>query len=247
MRPFCPKPLFVSVFPIWQGRLFPPRYRSNGLPVVVNGLNAGIFNNFSRQNGTMQDLRGQAAHADKIELQGGQRRFQEAQIRRIVQTYHAEIRRDLEAHFLPGPHAKKRGQTVVESHHDRREGAQMQNRPDGTLRTRVTTLLKDAGFTPGAMWVKRAPGETRIRALVEVEGLVEDDDPRLAALVGLDAPPVAIGGFAVPLEADRLRLPRDNVAPENVNQPLVNDLERVTVGASASASTATYSAPGNAP
>jgi hypothetical protein len=49
------------------------------------------------------------------------------------------------------------------------------------------------------MWVRRVPGDARIRALVEVEGLVEDDDPRLAALAGLDAPPVAIGGFAVPL------------------------------------------------
>jgi chorismate mutase len=66
-------------------------------------------------------------------------------------------------------------------------------------RTRVTTMLKDAGFIPGAMWVRRVPGDARIRALVEVEGLVEDDDPRLAALAGLDAPPVAIGGFAVPL------------------------------------------------
>jgi hypothetical protein len=47
--------------------------------------------------------------------------------------------------------------------------------------------------------VKRAPGDTKIRVLVEVEGLVEDDDPRLAAIAGLDARPVVIGGFAVPL------------------------------------------------
>ncbi len=68
-----------------------------------------------------------------------------------------------------------------------------------TSRTKVTALLKDAGFAPGAIWVKRAPGDTRIRALVEVEGLVEDDDPRLEAIAGVDAPPVVIGGFAVPL------------------------------------------------
>jgi chorismate mutase/prephenate dehydratase len=68
-----------------------------------------------------------------------------------------------------------------------------------TSRTKVTTLLKDAGFAPGTIWVKRIPGDARIRALVEVEGLVDDDDERLAAIAGLDAPPVVIGGFAVPL------------------------------------------------
>jgi chorismate mutase len=68
-----------------------------------------------------------------------------------------------------------------------------------TSRTKITTLLKEAGFTPGAMWVKRLPNEPVIRALVEVETLVEDDDPRLAAITGLDAPPVVIGGYATPL------------------------------------------------
>ncbi len=68
-----------------------------------------------------------------------------------------------------------------------------------TSRARVTALMMDAGFAPGAIWIKRAPGDDRIRALVEVEGLVEDDDPRLSAIGGLDAAPVVIGGFAVPL------------------------------------------------
>jgi chorismate mutase len=68
-----------------------------------------------------------------------------------------------------------------------------------TSRTRVTALLKDAGLTPGPIWVKRAPGDAKIRVLVEVEGLVEDEDPRLAAIAGLDARPVVIGGFATPL------------------------------------------------
>jgi len=66
-------------------------------------------------------------------------------------------------------------------------------------RTKANAALKEAGFNPGAMWVRRVPGDTSIRALVEVEGLVEDDDPRLAAIAGLEAPPVVIGGFAVPL------------------------------------------------
>jgi hypothetical protein len=70
-----------------------------------------------------------------------------------------------------------------------------------TSRTRVTTLLTTAGFVPGPIWMKRAQGDTRIRALVEVEGLVDDNDPRLAAISGLDAPACVIGGFAIPLDS----------------------------------------------
>jgi len=68
-----------------------------------------------------------------------------------------------------------------------------------TSRAKVTSLLTAAGFAPGAIWVKRAPADAGIRALVEVDGLVEDDDPRLAAIAGLDAQPAVLGGFAVPL------------------------------------------------
>jgi chorismate mutase/prephenate dehydratase len=69
-----------------------------------------------------------------------------------------------------------------------------------TSRTRIGSLLSQAGFAPGAVWVRRAPHESRLRALVEVEGLVEDDDPRLAAIAGLEAPAVVIGGYATPLD-----------------------------------------------
>jgi chorismate mutase-like protein len=69
-----------------------------------------------------------------------------------------------------------------------------------TSRAKVTSLLAAAGFAPGAIWVKRA-GEAGIRALVEVEGLVADDDSRLAAIAGLQAPAAVLGGYAVPLDA----------------------------------------------
>jgi hypothetical protein len=59
--------------------------------------------------------------------------------------------------------------------------------------------VKDAGFAPLQVWVRRSPGDSAIRALIEVEGLVTDDDPRLAAIAGLEAAPVVIGGFAVPV------------------------------------------------
>jgi chorismate mutase/prephenate dehydratase len=68
-----------------------------------------------------------------------------------------------------------------------------------TSRTRITTLLGSAGFEPGNILMKRETAGGYLRALVEVAGLVEDDDPRLAAITGLDAPPSVIGGFAVPL------------------------------------------------
>lgn len=71
-----------------------------------------------------------------------------------------------------------------------------------TSRTRVTQLLQEAGFATLAMWVRRVPGDTRFRALVEVEGMVADDDARLAAIAGLEAAPVVIGGYAVPLSED---------------------------------------------
>jgi hypothetical protein len=68
-----------------------------------------------------------------------------------------------------------------------------------TSRTRITTLLTSAGFTPSNIWMKREAGDSRLRALIEVDGLVADDDARLAAISGLDAPAAVIGGYAVPL------------------------------------------------
>jgi chorismate mutase len=69
-----------------------------------------------------------------------------------------------------------------------------------TSRTRIISLLTAAGFSPGQMWLKR-DGEKSSLALVEVEGLVEDGDARLAQITGLDAPASVIGGFAVPLDS----------------------------------------------
>jgi len=66
-------------------------------------------------------------------------------------------------------------------------------------RTKLVAQVKEAGFEPGTLWVRRLAGDSQISALVEVDGLVEDDDPRLSYIVGLEAPPVVIGGFAKPL------------------------------------------------
>ncbi len=68
-----------------------------------------------------------------------------------------------------------------------------------TSRARMIAMLTAAGFAPGSIWIKRGVAEAGVRALVEVDGLVADDDPRLAALTGLEEPAAVIGGFAVPL------------------------------------------------
>ncbi|MDE8346033.1 MAG: chorismate mutase [Acidocella sp.] len=68
-----------------------------------------------------------------------------------------------------------------------------------TSRTRVITLLKDAGFTPGQIWMRRVPGDLAVHALVELDGFLEEDDPRLGAISGQGGRPVVIGSFAVPL------------------------------------------------
>ncbi len=68
-----------------------------------------------------------------------------------------------------------------------------------TSRARITSVVNAAGFIASNIWLKRQ-GEFA-RALVEVEGLVEDGDARLQKIHGLDAPAISIGGFAVPLTA----------------------------------------------
>jgi chorismate mutase/prephenate dehydratase len=68
-----------------------------------------------------------------------------------------------------------------------------------TSRARINANLAAAGFTPGNIWMKRSAGNERLLALVEVAGLVADDDARLAVIGGLDARAVVIGGFAAPL------------------------------------------------
>jgi chorismate mutase/prephenate dehydratase len=71
--------------------------------------------------------------------------------------------------------------------------------PADTSRARITASVTNAGFNVVTILVKRDIGE-RALALVEVDGLVDDADPRLVQITGLDAPALSIGGFAVPLD-----------------------------------------------
>lgn len=68
-----------------------------------------------------------------------------------------------------------------------------------TSRTRIIEQVSAAGFEPSALWVKRMAGDSILLALVEVDGLVADIDPRLAAIAGLELAPRVIGGYALPL------------------------------------------------
>ena len=69
--------------------------------------------------------------------------------------------------------------------------------PAEMSRARLGGLLAQAGFAQRDALLRR---ETQTRALVEVEGLVRDDDPRLAGLGEMS--PVVLGGYAIPLEGD---------------------------------------------
>jgi chorismate mutase-like protein len=66
-------------------------------------------------------------------------------------------------------------------------------------RTKILANLAAAGF-PGALILLRRDADLRGAVLVEVDGLVEDDDARLQQIAGLEAPAWVIGGFAVPLD-----------------------------------------------
>ncbi|MCC6717914.1 MAG: chorismate mutase [Acetobacteraceae bacterium] len=67
-------------------------------------------------------------------------------------------------------------------------------------RARLTAALTAAGLAPLATILRRDPAATL--ALVEVEGLVGETDPRLARLDGVARPPVVLGAYAVPVEGD---------------------------------------------
>jgi chorismate mutase len=66
-------------------------------------------------------------------------------------------------------------------------------------RTRLNAALTAAGFAPGSTILRR---DGQVLALVDVEGHVADDDPRLATLAELTRPPVVLGAYAVPVEGE---------------------------------------------
>jgi chorismate mutase len=72
--------------------------------------------------------------------------------------------------------------------------------PLAVSRARLSTSLSAAGFKVVSTLLRR--GAHVSHALVEVEGVVADGDPRLALLTDADRPPVVLGGYAVPIAKD---------------------------------------------
>lgn len=67
-------------------------------------------------------------------------------------------------------------------------------------RTRITASLATANLNAVSVLLRRDPDTTRV--LVEVDGLLADGDPRLAALTDVLRPPVVLGAYAIPEEGD---------------------------------------------
>ena len=65
---------------------------------------------------------------------------------------------------------------------------------------RLSAALTAAGLAPISTILRRDPAASV--ALVEVEGLVAEDDPRLARLGEVARAPVLLGAYAVPVEGD---------------------------------------------
>lgn len=66
-------------------------------------------------------------------------------------------------------------------------------------RARLGAAVAAAGFQAGTTILRCEPGNPVAHALVDVDGFVDDGDPRLAALQSVLRPPVVLGAYAVPL------------------------------------------------
>ena len=91
------------------------------------------------------------------------------------------------AAVAPDPSAHDRSLIGLELHAD-------------ASRARLTAALTVANLAPSSTILRRDPSATL--ALVEVEGLVAEDDPRLAALDGVVRRPVVLGAYAVPVDGE---------------------------------------------
>ena len=73
--------------------------------------------------------------------------------------------------------------------------------PPELSRARLSTALADAGFSVHGTVLRRDPHSPATLALIDVDGHVTEDDPRLAA-IGTKRPPVVLGAYAVPVDGE---------------------------------------------
>ena len=75
--------------------------------------------------------------------------------------------------------------------------------PLDASRARLTRALTAAGLAPSQIILRRDPGAPVADALVEVDGLVADDDDRLAGVATVLHRPVVLGAYAIPLDGPK--------------------------------------------
>lgn len=68
-------------------------------------------------------------------------------------------------------------------------------------RARLSTALTEAGFVTSGILLRRDEHDPRSLLLVDVDGFVTEDDPRLAML-GTLRPPVVLGAYAMPVDGE---------------------------------------------
>jgi len=74
--------------------------------------------------------------------------------------------------------------------------------PPEMSRARLSAACTAAGLTPAAMILRRDAAAQTAQCLIEVEGYVAEDDPRLPALAESALRPVVLGAYAVPVEGE---------------------------------------------
>jgi chorismate mutase len=74
--------------------------------------------------------------------------------------------------------------------------------PPDMSRARLTAALTIVGLAPASIILRRDPSGHSAHGLIDVEGYVTDDDPRLAKLIESVERPVVLGAYAVPMDGD---------------------------------------------
>jgi hypothetical protein len=69
-------------------------------------------------------------------------------------------------------------------------------------RARLAGAITNAGFVPASIILRRDPAGQIAHGLIDVDGYVADDDPRLAVFSQSVSQVVVLGGYAVPVEGD---------------------------------------------
>ncbi len=72
--------------------------------------------------------------------------------------------------------------------------------PPEMSRARLSAACAGAGLAPAAMILRRDAAAQTAQGLIEVDGYITEDDPRLTALAEAASRPLVLGAYAVPVE-----------------------------------------------